>query len=257
MVKIFRAYLVTGYVPGIWSLVKVVFIPKPSRNSYSGPRDFRPISLMSFLLKTMDRLVNRILRDEILAPKPLHPNQHAYQAGSLWKRLFISSWFGLRRLLTSKRYPLAYSLTEKGRLITPPMTPCLQKHGGDYTIVRWIRANLEGQLATATLGGHSRSIGISRGCPQEGVLSPLLWCLVVNELLARLNEGGVYTQGLADDICLLAVGKFPNTVSGLIQWNLHTLEVWCDELGPLVNTDKTGLLAFTRKRKLPGSFEPR
>jgi len=53
---------------------------------------------------------------------------------------------------------------------------------------------------------------VSRGCPQGGVLSPLLWCLVVNELLARLNERGVYSQGYVDDICLLEVGKFPNTV---------------------------------------------
>jgi hypothetical protein len=42
--KIFRACLATGYVPAIWRQVKVVFIPKPGRNSYSGPRDFRPVS---------------------------------------------------------------------------------------------------------------------------------------------------------------------------------------------------------------------
>ena len=61
------------------------------------------------------------------------------------------------------------------------------------------------------------------GCPQGGVFLPLLWCLVVNELLARLNEGGVYSQGYEDAICLLGVEKFPNTVSGLIQWALHTI----------------------------------
>jgi hypothetical protein len=58
-----------------------VFIPKPGRNSFSGPRDYKPISLISFLLKTMERLVDRYLRDEALALMPLHPNQHAYQAG--------------------------------------------------------------------------------------------------------------------------------------------------------------------------------
>ena len=58
-----------------------MFIPKPGRNSYCGPKDFRPISLTSFLLKTLERLVDRFLRDEILVSKPLHPNQHAYQAG--------------------------------------------------------------------------------------------------------------------------------------------------------------------------------
>jgi hypothetical protein len=53
------------------------------------------------------------------------------------------------------------------------------------------------------------------------------------------------------------VGKFPNTVSGLIQWALLTVEAWCDELGLLVNLDKTGLIAFTKRRKFPGFFEPR
>jgi len=55
--------------------------------------------------------------------------------------------------------------------------------------------------------------------------------------------------------CFLAVGKFSSMVSGLIQWALHTTELWC-ELHLSVNPDKTGLVAFTRKRKLTGFFEP-
>jgi len=81
LVRIFCACLMTGYVPALWHQDKVVFIPKPSRSSYCGPRDFRLISLTLFLLKTMERLVDRFLRDENLALQPLHPNQHAYQAG--------------------------------------------------------------------------------------------------------------------------------------------------------------------------------
>ena len=56
--------------------------------------------------------------------------------------------------------------------------------------------------------------------------------------------------------CLLAVGKFLNTVSGLMQWALSTIETWCNENRLSVNPDKTGLIAFTRKRKLQGFFEP-
>jgi hypothetical protein len=33
--------------------------------------------------------------------------------------------------------------------------------------------------------------------------------------------------------------------------------MWCDGLGLSVNSDKTGLVAFTRRRNLPGFFEPR
>jgi hypothetical protein len=76
----FFACLVNGYVPAIWHQVKVLFIPKPGRDSYGRPKDFRPISLTLFLLKTTNRLADRFLRDEILALMPLHRNQHAYQA---------------------------------------------------------------------------------------------------------------------------------------------------------------------------------
>jgi hypothetical protein len=105
-------------------------------------------------------------------------------------------------------------------------------------------------------GGVSRSIAVARGCPQEGVLSPLLWSLVVDELLVGLNQGGIYAQGYVDDICLLAMGKFPNTVSGLMQWAHDFVEEWCDGHGLTVNPDKTRLVAFTRRKKLPGFFEP-
>jgi len=81
LVRIVHACLSIRYVPGMWRQVKVVVIPKPGRNSYSGPKDYTPISLTSFLLKTMERLVDRYLRDEALDLMPLQPNKHTFQAG--------------------------------------------------------------------------------------------------------------------------------------------------------------------------------
>ena len=150
----------------------------------------------------------------------------------MWKQSFISSWFRMRRHLTNRRQLWVFSLTQKGRLITPPMTPCvaLAKHGVDYTIIQWIRTTLEGQLATETLGGFSRSVEVSRGCPQGGVFSPLLWHLVVGELIAS-SIGVDFILKDMQMTCLLMLGKFPNTISRLIQWAIHTVEMWCDELG--------------------------
>jgi len=51
------------------------------------------------------------------------------------------------------------------------------------------------------------------------------------------------------------VGKFPNMVSGLMQWALLTIQTWCIKVRLSVKPDKTGLVAFTRKRKLQGFFE--
>jgi hypothetical protein len=40
------------------------------------------------------------------------------------------------------------------------------------------------------------------------VLSPLLWCLFVEELITRLNGGKIYAQGYADDMSS-SCGKIP------------------------------------------------
>jgi hypothetical protein len=74
LVNIFRAYLATGYVPAIWHQVKVMFMPKTCRDSCGGPEKCRLISLTLFLLKTMERLVDRFFRDEIWVLMPLHHN---------------------------------------------------------------------------------------------------------------------------------------------------------------------------------------
>jgi hypothetical protein len=63
-------------------------------------------------------------------------------------------------------------------------------------------------VAVATLGGSSVRLAIYRGCPQGGVFSPLLWCLVVDDLFAGLNGSGVFIQGYADDMSSQS-GKIP------------------------------------------------
>jgi hypothetical protein len=41
-----------------------------------------------------------------------------------------------------------------------------------------------------------------------------------------------------------------------MQWACHTVETWYKEVGLSVNPDKTEFVVFTRRRKLPGVFEP-
>ena len=154
-----------------------MFIPKPSRNSNSGPRDYRPISLISFLLKTMERLVDRYLRDEALTLVLLHPNQHAYQAGKSVEMALHQLAVRDEKALDQQETTLGVFLDTEGAFNnTCYDTTCdaLIRHGSDYTIVQWIRDTLEGRVAVATLNGFSMSLAISRGRLQGGVLSPLL-----------------------------------------------------------------------------------
>ncbi|XP_046751341.1 uncharacterized protein LOC124414441 [Diprion similis] len=67
--RIFRACLVLRKIPMNWREVKI-FIPKTGKSSYDHAKSWRPISLISFLLKTLERLVERFIRDGALAVKP-------------------------------------------------------------------------------------------------------------------------------------------------------------------------------------------
>ena len=251
--SLFRTCLATGYVPALWCQTKVAFIHKPGRSSYCGPRDFRPISLTSFLFKTIERLVDKFLRDEMLVVQPLRPYQHAYHAGKCVETAFHQFVVQVDKSL-DQQFTLGIFLDREGafdNISYDSMWPALANHRVHQTIVRCFRATLEGQLETAAFGGVFRRVAESRGRPHGG-LSPLLWCLVVNELIVRLNEESVYAQRYANDM-FSSGGKIPK--HGIR--SLHTAELWCCGLGVSVNPDKTGLVVFTRKRKLTGFFEPR
>jgi len=78
---IYRASLALGYIPIAWRTARVAFIPKPGKLDYATAKSFRPISLTSFLLKGLEKLVDRYLWDGPMVTLPIHPRQHAYQAG--------------------------------------------------------------------------------------------------------------------------------------------------------------------------------
>jgi hypothetical protein len=77
LTKVFRAGIVLRYVPQALRAPKVVFIPKPYENGLVKARDFRPISLTSFLLKTL--LVDMFLEKGPLIKHTLAASQYAYR----------------------------------------------------------------------------------------------------------------------------------------------------------------------------------
>lgn len=108
LVRIFGAYLSTGYVPNIWRQVKVVFIHKSGKNSYSGPTDYRPINLTSLFI-TVERMVHSYLGDKALAQVSLHPKQHVYQDGKSVETAIHRLVVRVEKALDQQRQPWGFS----------------------------------------------------------------------------------------------------------------------------------------------------
>ncbi|KAL6421251.1 hypothetical protein ACFW04_013666 [Cataglyphis niger] len=74
-----KVCLALGYIPKAWKLEKMVFISKVGKTCCTSAKYSRPISLTSFLLKMLEKLVEIYLKDMVLGRHQLHGNQHAYR----------------------------------------------------------------------------------------------------------------------------------------------------------------------------------
>jgi hypothetical protein len=92
------------------------------------------------------------------------------------------------------------------------ITTAARERGLEETYCRWVRSMLESRLVHTSLMDSSLTARVTGGCPQGGVLSPLLWSLVVDRLLTAANDLGFNTFGYVDDIVIIVQGKFPHTV---------------------------------------------
>ncbi|XP_049315637.1 uncharacterized protein LOC125779115 [Bactrocera dorsalis] len=107
-------------------------------------------------------------------------------------------------------------------------------------------------VAETTVGESKIRLSTTRGCPQGGVLSPLLWSLIVDELLELLTSNGIRCLGYADDIVIMARGRFENTLCDIVQRGLNLAKGWCNTVGLNINPAKTTVIPFTKRRSLPG-----
>ncbi len=78
ILELFRASLMLDYIPTHWKRASVVFIPKQGKSNHADPKAFRPITLASFQLKTLEKLILWETQDTALAVKPLSKHQHVF-----------------------------------------------------------------------------------------------------------------------------------------------------------------------------------
>ena len=254
LTKVYIASLELGHVPIPWRKAKVTFIPKPGKPNYNEAKMFRPISLTSFLLKGLERLVERHIRDTSLTESTLCRAQHAYQTGSGTETALHDLTVRIERAISRKQYAMGCFLDIQGafdNVKTNAIVAALNKKEVDPIIVRWIAQMLRTRTVTTKMGDTEVVAAIEKGCPQGGVLSPLCWLLVVDSLLAELNAQHLFTQGYADDLVILIEGFNLETISGIMQRALHCVQKWCTDNGLAVNPKKTELILFTKRRNTP------
>ena len=87
----------------------------------------------------------------------------------------------------------------------------------------------------------------TQGCPQGGVLSPLMWTMAVDDLLNLLGRSDIFAQAYVDDGVVSVAGKFTDVLSDRMQAACRLIQGWCNQHSLEVNPQKTKLILFTKK----------
>ena len=105
-----------------------------------------------------------------------------------------------------------------------------------------------------SLKGESLLKYLIAGTPQGGILSPLLWNLVIDSLLRRLDSLNLSSsegmcQGYADDIMALRTSFSLDDARADMQSVIDEVGSWCAQHNLSLSSAKSSLVLFTWKRK--------
>ena len=125
-------------------------------------------------MKTLERLVDRHIRDDVLGLNPLHFNQHAYQLGKSTDTALNSVVSTIEKALQTQEIAFGAFLDIEGAFDRTSIEALLRQWVLPL-FERWVASMLSSRCITSSLMEETMQVASVRSCPQGGVLSPLLW----------------------------------------------------------------------------------
>ena len=249
--------LLLGYVPDSQKCALVFpTIKKPGLDTHD-PLNFRPISNLSFLSKTIEQLViHRLLpyleRSGLLPSFQSGFRSH-HSTETVLLKLLSDTYLAMDRseltLLALFDVSAAFDTVDHSILLHRLHT----SFGIQGVPLQWFTSYLTNRSQMVVMGdSRSEWSPIQFGVPQGSVLGPLLYLLYTSDLSAILNSGGLSAHLYADDTQAYIHGPVNSQIS-LVQTILQVqdfLSSWMSSNRLCLNNNKTQLIWLGSKHLL-------
>lgn len=248
---IYQACIALRYTPDTWRETKVIFLPKPGKQNYNIAKDYRPISLSNFPLKTLERLATWKM-DSDLIDAPLHPQQHGFTTGKSTESAVSRTVDYIEQHVLANTHCLAVFLDISSAfdsISIDHIKNALLKHNGDPDMVEWYHSYLQRRLIDIELHGERVQMTTSVGFPQGGVCSAKFWLVAFDEAIQIINSNNIVGTGYADDCSALIGGGHSDNMIETMQAMLDRLVAWGHTCNLRFNPLKTVAIIFTRTKK--------
>jgi ribonuclease HI len=252
---LYKASMELEYVPKIWRISKAIFIPKTGKEDYAHVRSWRPISLMSFVFKTLERLILWHLEESVLKECSMHKNQHAFRKGRSTESALSDTVDYLESEVLRQGVAIAVFLDIEGafdNLLPGVIVNSLRERKTPEKLTMWFQKYLRARDVSVDYKGVIMRRRLVKGTPQGGVLSPVLWNIAFDQILSKLDGSPIKACGYADDLGLVGRGPDPTTTIKNMQKALDIIVEEGRVLGLRFSASKSIAIAFTRKLRWEG-----
>lgn len=237
-----------------------VVIPKPNRDDYSNPKNYRPIVLLNCVGKLLEKVVAARMQFDAQKWGILHPNQFGgtimhstTDAGIQLVQHVRAAWDqGIETTM------LLFDVSQFFPSVRPDLLiRILQKQGFNDILCSWFRDYFSDRKTVFLIHGkHTSEITVEGGVGQGSSLSPILTNLYIAPILhkwAPIHQrqfGNTMIQFFVDDGAILVSHKDGLSVNNaIIQHIYEDIATDLNKIGLAVEAAKFELIHFRRGRQ--------
>ena len=245
---LFNQSLSSGIVPTDWKLSNVTPVYKAGDPKLA--ENYRPISLLSFPSKLLERIVHNRLLKYLLENDHLSPSQFGFRPFSSTQEALITATNDWHQYLDCgiDTASIFFDLSKAFDVLPHSVIlDALDRVGVHGPLYSWFESYLTGRSQRVVLDVYtSQTVCVSSGVPQGSILGPLLFILAMNPLTNVSLSTSTHLILYADDILVYKpIRCYLDRVA--LQNDVNIIVDWIDSTGLRLNPTKTKLMIFSRR----------